>query len=55
MDTRLTFRDYQNSIKTDGGTQTANPLAQWFQKRVNGRSGLANPPGRLPGKASKES
>ena len=36
MDTRLTFRDYRNSIKTDGGTQTANPLAQWFQNQVKG-------------------
>ncbi len=31
MDTRLTFRDYVDSIKTDAGTQRVNPEAQWFQ------------------------
>ena len=36
MDTRLTFRDYQNSIKTDGGTQTVSLVAQWFQNQVKG-------------------
>ena len=36
MDTRLIFRDYQNSIKTDGGTQTVSSGAQWFQSRVKG-------------------
>ena len=36
MDTRLTFRDYRNSIKTDGGTQTVSLIAQWFQSRVKG-------------------
>ena len=36
MDTRLTFRDYQNSIKTDGGTQTVSLVAQWFQSQVKG-------------------
>ena len=55
MDTRLIFRDYRNSIKTDGGTQTVSLVAQWFQSQGEGRSGEANPPGRLPGKASKES
>ena len=34
MDTRLTFRDYGSSIKTDAGTQRVSPLAQWFQGRV---------------------
>ena len=34
MDTRLTFRDYSGSIKTDAGTQRVSPLAQWFQERV---------------------
>ena len=34
MDTRLTFRDYSDSIKTDAGTQRVSPLAQWFQGRV---------------------
>ena len=34
MDTRLTFRDYGRSIKTDAGTQRINPSAQWFQGRV---------------------
>ena len=33
MDTRLTFRDYQNSIKTDGGTQTVS-------RPCNGLSGM---------------
>ena len=55
MDTRLTFRDYQNSIKTDGGTQTQAWRRQWFSALGERRSGPANPPGRLPGKASKES
>ena len=36
MDTRLIFRDYWNSIKTDGGTQTVSPDAQWFQFRMKG-------------------
>ena len=31
MDTRLTFRDYGSSTKTDAGTQRVNPEAQWFQ------------------------
>jgi hypothetical protein len=34
MDTRLTFRDYRRSIKTDAGTQRVNPSAQWFQGGV---------------------
>ena len=38
MDTRLTFRDYRSSIKTEGGTRTASPPAQWFQWRVKGGS-----------------
>ena len=38
MDTRLIFRDYQNSIKTDGGTQTVSLVAQWFQSQVKGDS-----------------
>ena len=36
MDTRLTFRDYFNSIKTEGGTQTVSLVAQWFQSQVKG-------------------
>ena len=36
MDTRLIFRDYLDSIKTDGGTQTVSSGAQWFQSRVKG-------------------
>jgi predicted dehydrogenase len=32
--TRLTFRDYGRSIKTDAGTQRVNPSAQWFQRGV---------------------
>ena len=38
MDTRLTFRDYQNSIKTDGGTQTVSLVAKWLQSQVKGDS-----------------
>ena len=34
MDTRLIFRDYLGSIKTDGGTQRVSPDAQWFQSRM---------------------
>jgi hypothetical protein len=34
MDTRLTFRDYLGSIKTEGGTQRVSPGAQWLQSRV---------------------
>ena len=37
MDTRLTFRDYRNPIKTDGGTQTVSPVAKWLQSRVKGK------------------
>ena len=36
MDTRLIFRDYRNSIKTEGGTQTVSPAAKWLQNRVKG-------------------
>ncbi len=36
MDARLIFRDYRSSIKTEGGTQTVSPLAQWFQEWVKG-------------------
>ena len=36
MDTWLTFHDYRNSIKTDGGTQTVSLIAQWFQNQVKG-------------------
>ena len=36
MDKRLIFRYHQNSIKTDGGTQTVSSGAQWFQSRVKG-------------------
>ena len=36
MDTRLTFRDYLDPIKTEGGTQTVSPSAQWFQRWVKG-------------------
>jgi hypothetical protein len=38
MDTRLIFRDYQNSIKTDGGTQTVSLGAKWLQTQVKGDS-----------------
>ena len=55
MDTRLIFRDYRSSIKTDGGTQTQAWRRQWFLALGERRSGEGNPPGRLPGKASKES
>ena len=34
MDTRLTFRDRLNSIKTEGGTQRVSPDEQWFRFRV---------------------
>ncbi len=34
MDTRLTFRDYGRSIKTDAGTQCVNSSAQWLQGGV---------------------
>ena len=36
MDTRLTFRDYLSSIKTDGGTQTVSPGEEWLRTRVKG-------------------
>ena len=36
MDTRLIFRDYLKSIKTDGGTQTVSSDASWCQLRVKG-------------------
>ena len=36
MDSRLIFLHYLISIKTDGGTQTVNPGAQWFQSRAKG-------------------
>ena len=36
MDSRLIFLHYLVSIKTEGGTQTVNPGAQWFQSRAKG-------------------
>jgi hypothetical protein len=36
MDTRQTFRDYRDPIKTEGGTRPVNPVAQWFQSRTKG-------------------
>jgi hypothetical protein len=36
MDSRLTFLHYLKSIKTDGGTRTVSPGAQWFQSKVKG-------------------
>ena len=36
MDSRLIFLHYRNSIKTEGGTQTESPGAQWLQSRVKG-------------------
>ena len=36
MDIRLIFRNYRNSIKTDGGTRTVSLGAQWFQSKVKG-------------------
>ena len=36
MDSRLTFLHYLKSIKTDGGTRTVSPGAQWLQSRVKG-------------------
>jgi hypothetical protein len=54
METRLIFRDHRNTIKTDGGTQWTGSGAQWFQSGVSSRLGEVNPPGRLPGKSSKE-
>ena len=55
MDTRLIFRDYRCPIKTDAGTQTVSPGEDWFRTRMKGDREKANPPGRLPGKAAKES
>ena len=55
MDSRLIFLHYRNSIKTEGGTQTVSLVRAMVSKPGEGRSGQANPPGRLPGKASKES
>ena len=36
MDTRLIFRDYRCSIKTDAGTQTVSPGRNGYQTRMNG-------------------
>ena len=55
MDTRLIFRDYLDSIKTDGGTQHVSPGAQWFRIRVKGGLDRQIRQARLPGKSSKES
>ena len=38
MDSRLTFLHYLKSIKTEGGTRTVSPGAQWLQTRVKGDS-----------------
>ena len=36
MDTRLIFRDYVSSIKTDGGTQTVSRWCNGFSQMVMG-------------------
>ena len=36
MDSRLIFLHYLVSIKTEGGTRTVSPGAQWLQTRVKG-------------------
>jgi 16S rRNA U516 pseudouridylate synthase RsuA-like enzyme len=36
MDTRLIFRDHQNTIKTDGGTQTVSLEEEWLRIQVKG-------------------
>ena len=54
MDSRLIFLHYLVPIKTEGGTQTVSSGAQWLQSGASSRSGEGNPPGRLPGKSSKE-
>ena len=36
MDTRLTFRDYRSSIKTEGGTRPVSLVAKWLQSQVKG-------------------
>ncbi len=47
MDTRLTFRDYLDPIKTEGGTRTVNFPAQWLQREVKGgRDREIRPAGR---------
>ena len=38
MDSRLIFLHYLKSIKTEGGTRTVSPGAQWLQTRVKGGS-----------------
>jgi hypothetical protein len=44
MDTRLTFRDYFSSIKTDAGTQRVSSGEQWFRSGANrGREGEIRP------------
>ena len=35
MDTRLTFRDYVESIKTDAGTQRVSSGEEWFRSGMN--------------------
>ena len=36
MEARLTFRDYPDPIKTEGGTRPRSPAAQWLQSRAKG-------------------
>ena len=36
MDTRLIFRDYFQSIKTEAGTQTVSRGEEWLRTMVNG-------------------
>jgi hypothetical protein len=55
MDTWLTFHDYRNSIKTDGGTQTVSLTANGFKVKVKGDPDWQIRRVVLPGKASKES
>jgi hypothetical protein len=55
MDTWLTFHDYRNSIKTDGGTQTVSLAVNGFKAEVKGDPDWQIRRVVLPGKASKES
>ena len=53
MDTRLIFRDYLfDQVRC--GDADRKSWGGLVSNQDEGRSGKANPPGRLPGKAAKE-
>jgi hypothetical protein len=55
MDSQVNIPALPKLDKDRRGDADRKPIRAMVTRMGEGRSGLANPPGRLPGKASKES